>query len=151
MSWEQFIELINQPLPIIGVSVLWILCAILVILAKTSIGRKSLKELKRQNDELRQKIEQALQDWKDTENAINAHLEEKTAEIDKSIKDNEKSIKDNEIYVNGAIKRVNGGITLLANNTHNAKLKNAVKKTIEEEEENGKETEERKDSQTNEK
>lgn len=144
MSWEQFIELINQPLPIIGVSVLWILCAILVILAKTSIGRKSLKELKRQNDELRQKIEQALQDWKDTENAIQAHLEEKTAEIDKSIK-------DNEIYVNGAIKRVNGGITLLANNTHNAKLKNAVKKTIEEEEENGKETEERKDSQTNEK
>lgn len=144
MSWEQFIELINQPLPIIGVSVLWILCAILVILAKTSIGRKSLKELKRQNDELRNKIEQALQDWKDTENAINAHLEEKTAEIDKSIK-------DNEIYVNGAIKRVNGGITLLANNTHNAKLKNAVKKTIEEEEENGKETEERKDSQTNEK
>lgn len=144
MSWEQFIELINQPLPIIGVSVLWILCAILVILAKTSIGRKSLKELKRQNDELRQKIEQALQDWKDTENAIQAHLEEKTAEIDKSIK-------DNEIYVNGAIKRVNGGITLLANNTHNAKLKNAVKKTIEEEEKNGKETEERKDSQTNEK
>ncbi len=144
MSWEQFIELINQPLPIIGVSVLWILCAILVILAKTSIGRKSLKELKRQNDELRKRIEQALQDWKDTENAINAHLEEKTAEIDKSIK-------DNEIYVSGAIKRVNGGITLLANNTHNAKLKNAVKKTIEEEEENGKETEERKDSQTNEK
>ena len=144
MSWEQFIELINQPLPIIGVSVLWILCAILVIIAKTSIGRKSLKELKRQNDELRNKIEQALQDWKDTENAIQAHLEEKTAEIDKSIK-------DNEIYVNGAIKRVNGGITLLANNTHNAKLKNAVKKTIEEEEENGKETEERKDSQTNEK
>ena len=144
MSWEQFIELINQPLPIIGVSVLWILCAILVILAKTSIGRKSLKELKRQNDELKKKIEQALQDWKDTENAINAHLEEKTAEIDKSIK-------DNETYVNGAIKRVNGGITLLANNTHNAKLKNAVKKTIEEEEENGKETEERKDSQTNEK
>ena len=144
MSWEQFIELINQPLPIIGVSVLWILCAILVILAKTSIGRKSLKELKRQNDELKRKIEQALQDWKDTENAISAHLEEKTAEIDKSIK-------DNEIYVNGAIKRVNGGITLLANNTHNAKLKNAVKKTIEEEEENGKETEERKDSQTNEK
>lgn len=144
MSWEQFIELINQPLPIIGVSVLWILCAILVIIAKTSIGRKSLKELKRQNDELRNKIEQALQDWKDTENAIQAHLEEKTAEIDKSIK-------DNEIYVNGAIKRVNGGITLLANNTHNAKLKNAVKKTIEEEEENGKEAEERKDSQTNEK
>ena len=144
MSWEQFIELINQPLPIIGVSVLWILCAILVIIAKTSIGRKSLKELKRQNDELKKKIEQALQDWKDTENAIQAHLEEKTAEIDKSIK-------DNEIYVNGAIKRVNGGITLLANNTHNAKLKNAVKKTIEEEEENGKETEERKDSQTNEK
>lgn len=144
MTWEQFIELINQPLPIIGVSVLWILCAILVILAKTSIGRKSLKELKRQNDELRRKIEQALQDWKDTENAINAHLEEKTAEIDKSIK-------DNEIYVSGAIKRVNGGITLLANNTHNAKLKNAVKKTIEEEEEDGKETEERKDSQTNEK
>lgn len=144
MSWEQFIELINQPLPIIGVSVLWILCAILVIIAKTSIGKKSLKELKRQNDELRDKIEQALQDWKDTENAIQAHLEEKTAEIDKSIK-------DNEIYVNGAIKRVNGGITLLANNTHNAKLKNAVKKTIEEEEENGKETEERKDSQTNEK
>lgn len=144
MSWEQFIELINQPLPIIGVSVLWILCAILVIIAKTSIGRKSLKELKRQNDELKKKIEQALQDWKDTENAINAHLEEKTAEIDKSIK-------DNEIYVSGAIKRVNGGITLLANNTHNAKLKNAVKKTIEEEEENGKETEERKDSQTNEK
>lgn len=144
MSWEQFIELINQPLPIIGVSVLWILIAILVILAKTSIGRKSLKELKRQNDELKKKIEQALQDWKDTENAINAHLEEKTAEIDKSIK-------DNEIYVSGAIKRVNGGITLLANNTHNAKLKNAVKKTIEEEEENGKETEERKDSQTNEK
>lgn len=144
MSWEQFIELINQPLPIIGVSVLWILCAILVIIAKTSIGRKSLKELKRQNDELRQKIEQALQDWKDTENAIQAHLEEKTSEIDKSIK-------DNEIYVKGAIKRVNGGITLLANNTHNAKLKNAVKKTIEEEEENGKETEERKDSQTNEK
>jgi hypothetical protein len=144
MSWEQFIELINQPLPIIGVSVLWILCAILVILAKTSIGRKSLKELKRQNDELKRKIEQALQDWKDTENAINAHLEEKTAEIDKSIK-------DNEIYVSGAIKRVNGGITLLANNTHNAKLKNAVKKTIEEEKEDGKETEERKDSQTNEK
>jgi hypothetical protein len=144
MSWEQFIELINQPLPIIGVSVLWILCAILTILAKTSIGRKSLKELKRQNDELRQKIEQALQDWKDTENAIQAHLEEKTKEIDKSIK-------DNETYVSGAIKRVNGGITLLANNTHNAKLKNAVKKTIEEEEENGKETEERKDSQTNEK
>lgn len=144
MSWEQFIELINQPLPIIGVSVLWILCAILVILAKTSIGRKSLKELKRQNDELRRKIEQALQDWKDTENAIQAHLEEKTKEIDKSIK-------DNEIYVSGAIKRVNGGITLLANNTHNAKLKNAVKKTIEEGKEDGKETEERKDGQTNEK
>lgn len=144
MSWEQFIELINQPLPIIGVSVLWILIAILVILAKTSIGRKSLKELKRQNDELRGKIEQALQDWKDTENAIQAHLEEKTAEIDKSIE-------DNKIYVSGAIKRVNGGITLLANNTHNAKLKEAVKKTIEEEKEDGKETEERKDSQTNEK
>lgn len=144
MSWEQFIELINQPLPIIGVSVLWILIAILVILAKTSIGRKSLKELKRQNDELRGKIEQALQDWKDTENAIQAHLEEKTKEIDKSIK-------DNKIYVSGAIRRVNGNITLLANNTHNVKLKNAVKKTIEEEEENGKETEERKDSQTNEK
>lgn len=144
MSWEQFIELINQPLPIIGVSVLWILIAILVILAKTSIGRKSLKKLKGQNDELRGKIEQALQDWKDTENAIQAHLEEKTKEIDKSIK-------DNKIYVNGAIKRVNGGITLLANNTHNVKLKEAVKKTIEEEEENGKETEERKDSQTNEK
>ena len=144
MSWEQFIELINQPLPIIGVSVLWILVAILVILAKTSIGRKSLKELKRQNAELRGKIEQALQDWKDTENAIQAHLEEKTAEIDKSIK-------DNEIYVNEAIKRVNGGITLLANNTHNAKLKSAVKKTIEEGKEDGKETEERKDGQTNEK
>lgn len=144
MSWEQFIELINQPLPIIGVSVLWILIAILVILAKTSIGRKSLKELKRQNDELRGKIEQALQDWKDAENAIQAHLEEKTAEIDKSIK-------DNEIYVNEAIRRVNGGMTLLANNTHNAKLKNAVKKTIEEGKEDGKETEERKDGQTNEK
>lgn len=144
MTWEQFIELINQPLPIIGVSVLWILIAILVILAKTSIGRKSLKQLKRQNDELKKKIEQALQDWKDTENAIKARLEEKTTEIDKSIK-------DNEIYVNGAIKRVNGGITLLANNTHNAKLKNAVKKTIEEEKEDGKETEERKDGQTNEK
>lgn len=144
MSWEQFIELINQPLPIIGVSVLWILIAILVILAKTSIGRKSLKELKRQNNELRGKIEQALQDWKDTENAITAHLEEKTAEIDKSIK-------DNEIYVNKAIKRVNGGITILANNTHNAKLKSAVKKTIEEGKEDGKETEERKDGQTNEK
>lgn len=144
MTWEQFIELINQPLPIIGVSVLWILVAILVILAKTSIGRKSLKELKRQNDELRRKIEQALQDWKDTENAISTRLEEKTTEIDKSIK-------DNEIYVSGAIKRVNGGITLLANNTHNAKLKSAVKKTIEEGKEDGKETEERKDSQTNEK
>lgn len=144
MSWEQFIELINQPLPIIGVSVLWILIAILVILAKTSIGRKSLKELKRQNNELRGKIEQALQDWKDTENAITAHLEEKTAEIDKSIK-------DNEIYVNEAVRRVNGGITLLANNTHNAKLKSAVKKTIEEGKEDGKETEERKDGQTNEK
>lgn len=144
MTWEQFIELINQPLPIIGVSVLWILVAILVILAKTSIGRKSLKQLKRQNDELKKKIEQALQDWKDTENAIQARLEEKTTEIDKSIK-------DNEIYVNGAIKRVNGGITLLANNTHNAKLKSAVKKTIEEGKEDGKETEERKDGQTNEK
>lgn len=144
MTWEQFIELINQPLPIIGVSVLWILIAVLVILAKTSIGRKSLKELKRQNDELKRKIEQALQDWKDTENAINARLEEKTTEIDKSIK-------DNEIYVNGAIRRVNGGITLLANNTHNAKLKSAVKKTIEEGKEDGKETEERKDGQTNEK
>lgn len=144
MSWEQFIELINQPLPIIGVSVLWILIAILVILAKTSIGRKSLKELKRQNAELRGKIEQALQDWKDTENAITAHLEEKTAEIDKSIK-------DNEIYVNEALRRVNGGITILANNTHNAKLKSAVKKTIEEGKEDGKETEERKDGQTNEK
>lgn len=148
MSWEQFIELINQPLPIIGVSVLWILIAILVIIAKTSIGRKSLKELKRQNDELRGKIEQALQDWKDTENAIQAHLEEKTAEIDKSIE-------DNKIYVSGAIERVNGGITLLADNTHNAKLKKAVKKTIEEGKEDGKEdgkeTEERKDSQTNEK
>lgn len=144
MTWEQFIELINQPLPIIGVSVLWILVAVLVILAKTSIGRKSLKELKRQNDELKKKIEQALQDWKDTENAINARLEEKTTEIDKSIK-------DNEIYVNGAIRRVNGGITLLANNTHNAKLKKAVKKTIEEGKEDGKETEERKDGQTNEK
>lgn len=144
MTWEQFIELINQPLPIIGVSVLWVLVAILVILAKTSIGRKSLKELKRQNDVLRGKIEQALQDWKDTENAISARLEEKTTEIDKSIK-------DNEIYVSGAIRRVNGGITLLANNTHNAKLKSAVKKTIEEGKEDGKETEERKDGQTNEK
>lgn len=144
MTWEQFIELINQPLPIIGVSVLWILVAVLVVLAKTSIGRKSLKQLKRQNDELKKKIEQALQDWKDTENAIKARLEEKTTEIDKSIK-------DNEIYVSGAIRRVNGGITLLANNTHNAKLKSAVKKTIEEGKEDGKETEERKDGQTNEK
>ena len=58
---EQFIELINQPIPIIGFTIGAVLFFILSIIAKTSIGKKALRKIQDINDKLNKKCAELCQ------------------------------------------------------------------------------------------
>lgn len=64
MNWEQISYNIeqfwNKPVPIIGFTVGAIIIGVLAILAKTSIGKKSLLYLKKQYNELKEKATEAF-------------------------------------------------------------------------------------------
>ena len=74
--WDTFVEGIktfwNQPIPIIGFTVGALIVGILSIMAKTSIGKKALNEIKRINEGLKTKLLKAEGDLRESQDKLKA-------------------------------------------------------------------------------
>ena len=59
-AWNWIKDFFNQPIPIIGVSILFLTLFILKIIATTTIGKKGLRKLQKSSDDFVEKVEVLL-------------------------------------------------------------------------------------------
>lgn len=126
MSWEQISYNIeqfwNKPIPIIGFTVGAVIVGVLFILAKTSIGRKALNELKKKYNE--------IIDFKNSiEDKYNKLIEEK----DKLIEEKGKIIEELQHQYDDKLALVQANkdkekeiIIAIAENINNVKIKKII-------------------------
>ena len=91
MNWDNFAagfeHFWNQPVPIIGFTVGTVIIGIIVILAKTSIGKKALNKMKEMFEDLKDKLHTAII-------IFNEYKENRDAEFEKMKQHYEQRIKD---------------------------------------------------------
>ena len=125
---EQFIELINQPIPIIGFTIGAVLFFVLSIIAKTSIGKKALRKIQDINDKLNKKCAGLCQKLDEAEQKC-VSLTVKYNEVIKNKDEEIKQLTDEyeiklDAYKNIA-KKQDEIIRVICENSVNVKIKEA--------------------------
>ena len=119
MNWEQISYNIeqfwNKPIPIIGFTVGFVVIGILWIIAKTSIGKKALKEL-------RAKYEEATKTLKEIKDFYNKVIEEKDNQLKKLTEMYESKL----ALVQANKEREEKLVLSIAKNINNVKIKKLV-------------------------
>ena len=130
MSWQQIKDIIdlawNHPVPIICCSVGSLLVFVLVIISKTSIGKKALNGLRNLISELKSQITDLLSKFKGFKEEINQTLVEQNKMLENAL--NEKQAE---------IDRLVALVEKVAINTHNVKTIQALEEYKKEVTKNG--------------
>lgn len=117
MNWDQFVENVkqffSQPVPIIGCTIGFVLVFVLVILSKTSFGRKLLKRMKEKVDGLKHEFE-----------AYKQATKKKVQELQEGY---EKKLQVAEAKVS-VLEEI---VLVIAEHSHNEKIKEIVEKSKE--------------------
>lgn len=91
MNWDNFAagfeHFWNQPVPIIGFTVGTVIIGIIVILAKTSIGKKALNKMKEMFEDLKDKLHTAITLFKEYKENRDAEFEKMKQHYEQRIKD----------------------------------------------------------------
>lgn len=106
------IEFMNQPVPIISITVGSLLLSILVIITKTSIGKRAIKKFTKQYDELVAGFDNVKNVTTNTYNKLEQYYHDKLAVIQSQYND------------------LCSLIMVIAENINNVKIKNAVKEFV---------------------
>lgn len=100
MNWDAFVEGLrnfwNQPVPIIGFTVGTVICGIIYILGKTSIGKKALNKIIDINNGLREQLTKAENDLVDANNKIKELIKESQNKIDELVAASDVAIKNKQ-------------------------------------------------------
>lgn len=107
-------DFFNQPVPIIGVTIGFLLIFVLVIFSKTSLGKKVLK-----------KLTSAVHDLVLSFNKFKSETEEKVESLKKEYEE-KKSVLESKVAI---LEKV---CLIIAENSHNAKIKEAMEECKEE-------------------
>ena len=132
MSWQEICQAIkdfmSQPVPIISCTVGALLVSIIVIISKTSIGKKALNGLRNLINELKSQITDLLSKFKGFKEEINQTLVEQNKMLENAL--NEKQAE---------IDRLVALVEKVSINTHNVKTIQALEEYKKEVNNNGRE------------
>ena len=118
-NWLNIISAIrdffNQPVPIIGCTVFSLCIFALTIISKTTIGKRSILKLKKTNEEMKQKLTDMVSSYEQFKTDVKNNETQARTFIDDSLLTGQAKL-DEGIKL----------IEVIAENTHNQKVKNAL-------------------------
>ena len=111
---------INQPLPLIGISALAVLGILIKLFSMTSFGKKAVNEMKKENSQLRQEIQEFKLKEIEWQQTIEKFVAEKSSELDKT---NETIKKICDTIPNRKVKKIGEDIYGKAKETINSQTR----------------------------